>query len=340
MSWINEAFGWIAEQESVLSGIAAAIAIAAVVIALGTKLVSTLRDNRVARAAREPTDVGPAGTRLPQEIRYVRTADDCKVAWSSAGEGYPLIRSLGWFTHLEREWNSPVASPFWQMIAANFHLIRYDGRGIGMSDREFDSFSEASRLEDLEAVVDAAGVEKVALLGMSEGGATAIRYAVKYPQRVSHIVFWGSFLRTPDATALPQLHAIAQLVPEHWGSDNEAFHQMFTATFLPDGDAQENRFFNDMQRASATPRSAGKFLASIGGIDVSDVAGEVNCPCLVLHRRGDLAIPLQYGRDLAAQLPDAKLVVLEGRNHWNTTHEKDLHDIAEQIKRFVLADAD
>jgi pimeloyl-ACP methyl ester carboxylesterase len=310
MDWLTQLFGWIAEHESVLSGIAAAIVIVGVIAAFSSRTLGFFRSGvKDTDAKPEPAEI-----KIQQQIRYCRLDNGCKIAWASAGSGYPLVRSLGWFTNLELEWNSPASAPFWQALARKFQLIRYDGRGMGLSDRNVDEFSPATRLEDLEAVIEASGLEKFALFGMSEGGSTAIKYAHKYPERVSHLIIWGSFLVAPTPDDVPQFTAIARLVPKYWGSDSAAFHQMFTASFLPDGNAAQNELFNEIQRTSATPETAFKFLKSIGSVDVRDIASSVNVPTLVMHRKGDLAIPVRFGQELAAQMPNARLELLEGSN--------------------------
>ena len=334
MDNVTNLLAWIGENEAVLSGVAAVIAITAVLLALSSRTAGLLRQRN--------DDLKPAASdapanKLPQEIRYTRVADGLKIAWASAGSGYPLVRSLGWFTNLEKEWESPISSAFCQKLASRFQLIRYDGRGMGLSDRDVLEFTAETRLEDLEAVIEASGVERFALMGMSEGGSTAIKYAAKYPDRVSHLVLWGTFLATPGPDDVPQIAPIARLVPKHWGGDSAAFHQMFTATFLPDGNAAENELFNELQRTSATPETAAAFLTSMIKIDVRDVAGDVKVPALVLHRKGDLAIPVKYGKEVAAELPNSKLVLLDGSNHWCVTEDESLDFVIQSIEAFITA---
>ncbi len=244
MDWLAQLFSWIAGHESVLSGSAAAIVIAGVVVAISSRTLGLFR----ARKKDPDAEPMPAEVKIQQQIRYCKLDNGHKIAWATAGSGYPLVRSLGWFTNLELEWNSPASSPFWQALASNFQLIRYDGRGMGLSDRNADEFSPATRIEDLEAVIEASGLKKFALFGMSEGGSTAIKYAHKYPQRVSHLIIWGSFLTAPTPEDVPQFTAIARLIPKYWSSDSAAFHQMFTASFLPEGNAAQNELFNEIQQ--------------------------------------------------------------------------------------------
>jgi pimeloyl-ACP methyl ester carboxylesterase len=329
---MSQLLNWIGENEAVLSGIAAAIAIVAVILALSSRTLGLIRTKGTnGEAAGETT-----AQKIPQEIRYCRPENGPKIAWSSAGSGYPLIRSLGWFTNLEMEWDSPISSQFWQSLAKRFRIVRYDGRGMGLSDRDCTEFSPETKLADLEAVVEAAGVEKFALLGLSEGGTTAIAYAHKHPERVSHLIVWGSFLKTPDRDEIPQMVAVTKLIPKFWGSDSAAFHQMFTASFLPEGNAAQNKLFNDLQRTSATPETCAAFLRSINEIDIREIAPDTMVPTLVLHRKGDLAIPVRHGKEIAAKLPNAKLVLLEGSNHWMVGADFDMDHIVGLIDEFVL----
>ena len=305
------------------------IAIGAVVLAMSSRTIGFFRQPATKDQSR------PVKRPLSQEIRYCRTPDGHRIAWSSVGKGYPLIRSLGWFTNLEMEWDSPVSSAFCQKLANRFRLVRYDGRGMGLSDREVEVFDAETRLADFEAVVDASGLERFAILGMSEGGGTAIAYAAKYPDRVSHLIIWGSFLRAPSFKEVPQLGAVSRLVEKYWGTNNPAFHQAFTGTFLPDGNAAENKLFNDLQSQSATGDVAFRFMTSLGEIDIRELAPTVDTPALVLHRKGDLAIPVRYGREFAELLPNARLVLLDGNNHWFVTEDRGVDDVIRMIEEFV-----
>lgn len=336
MDWIGQFLNWVASNETLLSGIAAVIAILAVVVAFGHRAFRLLRahvdksDNVELANPAEVTKI------LRQEVRYCRLPNGQKIAWASTGSGYPLIRSLGWFTNLDLEWNSLAAASVWNSLSSQFQLIRYDGHGMGLSDKDVDGFSPESRLEDLEAVIDAADVEKFALMGLSEGGATAIKYAAKHPERVSHLILWGAFLKAPKIAEVPQFSELVRQIPKYWGSDSVPFHQMFTALFLPDGNAEQNRLFNEFQRSSATAEIATKFLISIGDHDVRDIASKVQVPTLVLHRKGDLIVPVKYGQDIASRLPNARMVLLEGNNHWMLAGDEDLNEVVGLIKDFVL----
>jgi len=341
MELLSRLFEWVANHEAVLSGIAAAVAIAAVILTLGLRLSGFFRRNP---ASTEPSAGGesapPApepGRPLNQHIRYSTTRDDVRLAWATAGRGTPLVRSLGWFTNLETEWSNPTGRQFWERLARHHQLIRYDGRGIGLSDRHATDFSAASRLADLETVVDAAGVDRFALMGLSEGGTTAIAYATAHPERVSHLVLYGTFLESgpwgEEDTA--RWRALAGLILTGWGHETPAFRQLFTSMFLPDGTAEQNRYFNELQRSSASPETARSFLASTGQLDVSSQAPVVQCPTLVMHRSGDLVVPLDQGRKVAAAIPNARLVTVAGNNHWMVLHGDSSEEEIRMIEDFI-----
>jgi len=128
---------------------------------------------------------------MDQHIRFCTTSDGVRIAYATVGQGPPLVRVLGWFTHLEVEWENPIWRSFIDGLSRRHFLIRYDGRGMGLSDRDVKDFSPETHVRDLEAVVDAVGSEKVALFGLSQGGPTAIAYTLRHPDRVSHLILYG-----------------------------------------------------------------------------------------------------------------------------------------------------
>ena len=272
-----------------------------------------------------------------QEIRFCTTADDVSIAYASVGNGPPLIRALGWFSHLELEWEWPAGRRFWERLARHHRLIRYDGRGIGLSDRHIDEVSLESRVCDLEAVVETAGVDRFTLIGTSEGGATAITYTARHPDRVSHLILYGAFGQpVRNERALARHEALTTLMRQGWGTDVDAFRQLFTSMFLPDGDAEQLRYFNEMQRKSASPETAARYLSSFAEIDVRSVAKTIRTPTLVVHRRGDVAVPFEQGRQLAALIPGARFFPMEGNNHWLLVDEPEAARIyVDAIEEFV-----
>jgi class 3 adenylate cyclase/pimeloyl-ACP methyl ester carboxylesterase len=277
---------------------------------------------------------------MEQQIRFCTTSDGVRIAYATAGQGPPLVRAAGWFTHLELEWGNPRS--FWRSLeplAESRCIVRYDGRGMGLSDREVEDFSLMSKIRDLEAVVDALGLERFSLLGQSEGGPTAIAYTVRHPQRVERLLLYGAFAhRTPaleTAAARQGFEAAVTLMRTGWGQDSPASRQFFTAIFMPDADTPAWQWFTEMQRASAFAETAAAFLTQIPQIDVKDLLPQVKVPTLVIHRRRETAVPFDRGRELASLIPGARFLPLEGQNHAFLPGEVELEKYFEAIGSFL-----
>jgi pimeloyl-ACP methyl ester carboxylesterase/DNA-binding CsgD family transcriptional regulator len=199
-------------------------------------------------------------------------------------------------------------------------VIRYDERGCGLSDREVDDdgFDFERWLGDLEAVIDAVGPERFALLGISQGAAIAIAYAVRHPERVSHLILYGGYLRGSARLGAPMRERgelMASAIRAGWGARNPAFRRLFTTLFLPEGTPEQIAWFEELQRTTASPETAARIWAARMDLDVADLAALVTVPTLVLHAREDGLVPYKYGRELASVIPGARFVPLEGCNH-------------------------
>jgi len=277
-------------------------------------------------------------SQIDQKIDYCRTSEGVRLAYATAGSGPPLVKAANWLNHLEYDWESPVWQHVVHGLAQRHTLIRYDARGNGMSDWDVEGLSLEAWVSDLETVVDAVGVERFPLLGASQGCAVSIAYAVRHPERVSHLILYGGFAlgearRSPEKK---QLHAaMATLMRHGWGSDNPAFRQMFTAQFMPGATADQAAFFNELQRRTTSPDCAARNFEADGQIDVSDLLGKVTMPTLVMHARGDARVPVESGRSLAAGIPGARFVALEGQNHLFLEHEAARDRFFEEIDLFL-----
>lgn len=256
---------------------------------------------------------------MRQPIHLVRTSDGVHLAWTRGGHGPALVKAANWMTHLRDDADSPVWRHWLRFLSGHFDLLRFDERGCGLSDREVADVSEENWLSDLEAVVEAAKPRlPMVLLGISQGGAAAIRYAIKHPGRVSHLVLYGSYARgwarrgEHDAE---HYRAVAEMVRLGWGSDNPVFRQAFTSRFLPDGTHEQLDWYNDLCRKTCSAEVAVRLLAVRAHTDISALLPQVQVPTLVLHARHDEVVPFAEGRTLAAQIPGAEFVELESRNH-------------------------
>jgi pimeloyl-ACP methyl ester carboxylesterase len=255
---------------------------------------------------------------LDQEIRYCRTSDGVRIAYAVSGEGTPIVRSLGWFTHLEVEWSSPLGRSFWRRLSRNHQLIRYDGRGIGLSEPTTE-FSAENRLKDIEAVVDAAGLNQFALMGSSEGSRTALRYVAKHPDRVTHLILYGSSIKNAEKTDHDQVKLeklYLSMVEIGWGK--ESHRKMFADLFLGlSASPEEIEYFLEMQRCSASQEVATAYTRSLAERELGfEIAGQIRLPTLILHPKDDQIVPFQNSLDLAAEIPGARLIPLDGDCHW------------------------
>jgi pimeloyl-ACP methyl ester carboxylesterase/DNA-binding CsgD family transcriptional regulator len=221
-------------------------------------------------------------------------------------------------THLQYDWDSPLWHHWLGGLADGRTLIRYDERGSGVSDREVSRFSVDAWVEDLEAVVDAVGLKRFSLLGLSNGSAVAIAFAARHPERVSHLVLCGGFARgrlQRGPAARDEAEAMQSLIRTGWGQANPAFRRIFTTLFVPDATPEQMMWFDEMQRISASPETAADMRHARDEVDVTDLLTQVRAPTLVMHAQDDAAVPFEQGRELASAIPDARFVPLDGHNH-------------------------
>lgn len=278
------------------------------------------------------------GERLTQEIRFCKTVDGLNIAWAKIGNGTPLLRSLGWFSNLEMEWEWEAGRRFWERLARRHALVRYDGRGIGMSDPT-DDFSLETRLRDMEAVVEDAGIERFALLGMSEGCSAAIKYASRHPDRVSHLVLCGAPETTVGRMSQERWEwgqAYFGVLGQAWGGDSARFERFLASLYLGDDATPEMLdYFTRMQRASADKETALTYTTSIPNLNVAEEAAGLNVPTLVLHRRDDELCPLDGGRAVAAAIPGARFMLMDGSNHWLLLDDPKADSVIEALEQFL-----
>jgi pimeloyl-ACP methyl ester carboxylesterase len=240
--------------------------------------------------------------------------------------------------HLEYDWESPIFHHLFHGLSRNRTLIRYDARGNGLSDWDVPELSLEKWISDLETVVEAADVKRFPMFGISQGCAVAVAYAARYPERVSHLILLGGYLlgtakRAPESRE--KLKALATLVRLDWGADSPALRQMFTMHLVPEATKEQLDSFNELQRRTTSPEMACRYLEVTGQIDVTDLAAKITVPTLVLHARGDLQIPFEAGRQLAAAIPGARFVALQGRNHLLTADEPATARFFEEIELFL-----
>lgn len=257
---------------------------------------------------------------MQQSIRYLKTRDGVRLAWAVMGSGMPLVKSANWLTHLNYDLDGPIWRHWIEFFGNHFRFIRYDERGCGMTDWEVGDLSVERWSEDLEAVIDVSNPgEKFALLGISQGTAPAVSYAVKYPERISKLILYGGYAtgwaHRSDEDGLRRYRAIIELARQGWGRDNPMFRQLFTALFVPGASPQQLEWFNELCRRTTTPEIASKLLIARSEVNVHHLLRQVSVPTLVLHARYDEVVPFSSGQTLAAEIPNAEFVQLDSRNH-------------------------
>jgi pimeloyl-ACP methyl ester carboxylesterase/DNA-binding CsgD family transcriptional regulator len=259
-----------------------------------------------------------------QRIRYLRTDDGVQLAWADVGTGPVLVKAANWLTHLEYDWDSPVWRHWIRFCAAQFRFVRYDERGCGMTDWQVGDLSFDRWVADLEAVVDAADARRFVLLGISQGAATCVAYAAKHPERVSHLVIYGGYVRgaavrTPREAR--EFNAIVELARLGWGREHPAFRDVFTSRFMPNGTKEQTQWFSELCRKTTSPDIAGELLKRRSRVDATGMLDRVTAPTLVLHARNDAVVPLAEGRLIASGIPSAQFVELDSQNHILLEHE-------------------
>jgi pimeloyl-ACP methyl ester carboxylesterase/DNA-binding winged helix-turn-helix (wHTH) protein len=274
----------------------------------------------VDEATKTETSTSPKpATTSEQEVHFCTASDGVRIAYALAGSGPPLVKTANWLNHLEYDWESPVWSHLLHALAAEHRLIRYDERGNGLSDWNVNDISFEAFVRDLETVVDAARLDRFSLLGVSQGCPVSIVYALRNPGRVSHLVLYGGYARgwrrRGDPAEIEKADAVQTLMRHGWGQENPAFRQIFTTRFMPSGTPEQMRWFNDLQRMTTSPDNAARIRRANENIDITDLLPQVRIPTLVLHCRNDAAQPHEEGRILAAGIPGARFVTLEGHNH-------------------------
>ncbi len=263
-------------------------------------------------------DVAMAPAPLEQRIAFCRAADGVRLAYATVGSGPPIVKTANWLNHLEYDWESPIYRGLFRGLARDHTLIRYDARGNGLSDWDAERIDFDAFVSDLEAVIDAAGLARFPLFCMSQGCAVAIAYAARHPERVSHLILHGGFAvgplrRSPEEAE--RTRAMMHLIRTGWGTDNPAFRQLFTSLFFPDGGKEVFDSFNELQRVCISPDNAFRIREAVGNIDVRSLLAKVTVPTLVTHSRGDAVVPYEQGRAMASEIPGARFVTLQSKNH-------------------------
>ncbi len=283
--------------------------------------------------------MGASATRTVQDIRFARSADGTRIAYAVHGSGPPLLLDSCWLSHLQFDWQSPVWRHYLVELGRVATVVRFDERGHGLSDRGVTDHSLAARVADLEAVVDDAGLDRFAVLAMSQGGPVAIEYTARHPERVSRLAFYGSYAGVRSAAATPEDleldEAFTALIKVGWDRPTPEFRRVFTSLMIPGGSEEQMRWIDDLQRTAVDADTAVVARRQRQATDSSARLGELDLPVLVVHSLGDQMNAFSYSRQLATGIRGARLVALQSDNHIVLADEPAWPVLLEELIRFL-----
>lgn len=279
---------------------------------------------------------------MNQQVRFCTTPDGVRLAYAVSGSGTPLVKAGHWLTHIERDWTSPVWRHWMEFLSAEHTLVRYDERGSGLSDRAYPRLSLDDWVSDLETVIDAAGLDRFTLLGISQGGPVAIAYAARHPDRVSNLVLYGTYARgrlhrSSSPQANEEAEALVTLTRAGWGRPNPAFRRLFTTLFIPGATDTQIAWLDELQQISTSAEHAARSRAIRYRTDVSALASTLTMRTLVMHAREDALVPLEEGRHLGSLIPGARFVSLAGANHILLEDEFAWDEFRSELRAFLPA---
>lgn len=282
---------------------------------------------------------------MNQEIRFCTASDKVQIAYCKVGQGPPLVKAANWYSHLQHDWSSPLWQPWLEGWSRHHTLYRYDQRGCGLSDWNVSDFSFERLVDDLEAVVDVAGLEKFDLLGLSQGSPVAIAYAARHPERVGRLIVYGAYVQgllsaNPTPKTIEAAEVGLRLLNLSWGTENPAYRQLYTKFLIRDGTPEQFAWLSNLELVSTSPENALALQRTFIHVDIRELAKTVQASTLVLHSKGDMIISFERGRQTAAHIPGARFVVLDGGNHILMATEPAAFQFWNEFYRFLGMDAE
>jgi pimeloyl-ACP methyl ester carboxylesterase/DNA-binding CsgD family transcriptional regulator len=271
-----------------------------------------------------------------QEVRFCRADDGVRLAWARHGSGPPLVIAACWLSHLQHDWQSPIWRHFLDELGQIATVYRYDERGFGLSDWDVDDFSVERRLKDLETLVDAAGLDRFVVLGMSGQAPVALAYAAKHPDRVTKLIAYGASAGGALGGDDPESDAaFAAMIRAGWARPDHMFRHVFTRAFIPGATEEQMRWMDELMRTSTNTENALASRIARRDTDVSDLLPEITAPTLVLVSRDDHSMGPDEGAEMAASIPDSRLVVMESENHILLADEPAWQVFVDEVTRFL-----
>jgi len=282
--------------------------------------------------------------RMRQRIGFCTTSDDVRIAYATAGRGKPLLRVGGWMTHIEHDWESPIWHHWLRELTRDHTLARFDIRGSGLSDRAVVGQTLDAWVRDVEAVVDSLGWRQFPILGVCQGAAIAILYALRHPERVTHLVLYnayaqGAFARGMSDYRVKEAEALGHMIEVGWARKTGAFREVFARLLSPSDAVDQISWWDDLQRLTADGAAAARLWRGFHEIDIRDQLPQVRVPTLAAHVKADSMVPFEAGRDLAGRIPNCRFLPLEGRNHILQPRDRGWRTFLEELRRFLSGDS-
>jgi pimeloyl-ACP methyl ester carboxylesterase/DNA-binding CsgD family transcriptional regulator len=285
--------------------------------------------------------VTPQADVSAEQVRFCRSADGTRIAYAAQGEGPALVISTCWLSHLQFDRQSPVWRHWIEELGSFTHLVRYDERGFGLSDWDVDDFSFEQRVADLEAVIDAVGVEHVALLGMATGGQVAVMYALKHPERVTRLILNSTYpAMAADDEGLAMERAFVELIRVGWARPESEFRRVFTSLMIPGATPEQMTWLDDLQRVATSTENAIRFREARSGVDLTDVLGGLDVPTLVIQGKDERINSFEGSRELASLIPGAQLTALDSANHILLADEPAWPVFVSEVRTFLAPETE
>jgi pimeloyl-ACP methyl ester carboxylesterase len=245
----------------------------------------------------------------PPQIQYATSAGGVKIAHCVTGSGPPLIHMSPMpCSHIQKEWTHPPTRSYYESLSSRLQLIRYDCRGAGLSDRDISDYSAEAHARDIIAVAEHQGLRQFALLGFGHSGTVAIQFAAQHPDLVSHLVLWCSYPRAADYGLAPRVRAMRALMDEDW--DFFTRTQGFQLSQYKGGPT--STWFVEWVRESISEDGYKAAFHELRKMDVTALMPKVRAPTLVLHRTGLTSITVEMAKEIAATIPGARLMLIDG----------------------------
>ena len=310
----------------------------------GYRWVAGVTEETVGPVAGSRPVQAPSDRRLEQRIQFARASDGARMEYATVGQGPPLVRAAHWITHLDYEWDTPIWRHWMEGLSRGRTLVRYDERGCGLSDQDPGEVSMDAFVRDLETVVDDLGLDRFPLMGLSQGGAVAVAYAHRHPERVSRLILVGAFAKggrlATTAEKRAEYEMERDLIRLGWGRDEHSFRLFFSSLFMPDVPPQLWSDFAELMRRTTSAENAVRIFDAHLEMDVRSAAAELDVPTLILHARDDQRVPFSQGVAYASLIPGSRLVPLDTRNHLMRPDEPAWTHFLAEVDAFLADDDD